>query len=354
MLSSIRSVFGIKTNIEKEARAIWDYGAEGAFRSHWRTPILGESWNEAYYPYWAQWVLEPRVHAYESDYASITDRLFWKNISTLLTEPAMTRALMDTGARGNLAALKTFSSSSIQHYANHYKVPLNGPREFQLLVHPDTVAFMRERGYWDQRDVDAMVNDYFFVDDDAYTMASVSNCDRLKGAATPAFIEDWITKVLRDYRWASDAQAQFVGHCLMTNAAQFPVPRSSINMAPVLLPGPVPFLHPDVDMALLAAVCGLTVPESFGLIVDHPDVRDMYRTVKQVSDHCRQHVWTRGESSADACKVSVNGSHAGLNLLLDLTPVRQPMDLYRAALAVQQCELGLVNNESFPLPPLME
>lgn len=207
------------------------------------------------------------------------------------------------------------------------------------MVHPDVVAMMREQGHWGQGDIDAMAADYLFLNDKTRGIHSFDGNGR--GAYTTEFLQDWCIKVLRDYGWGADRQAQFLGHMMTTlNGSVW------LDNAQVLKP----LLHPDVDVALLAGVCGLPA-QAYGPIDEHEGITLLYSSVQQVSQHCRLHVWTGGRPSAASC-LAIEGGHPGLNIVMELAIPLLPMELYRTALMVKQRELGVEASQVFALPEL--
>lgn len=340
MLSKIRQTLGLKSAVEKEAEAIW---AKGEFLVDWRTPTLGQKWDEKYLPFFRQWAGEndnkTRVMFYCSSYGSIDDQEFWKRASSRFDESKYyTWALTDAAGRGNLEIFKAFPQKYVQEYIDMYKTPRQTSHG-RRLVHPNVVAMMREQGHWGQADIDAMVADYGFLDDKTPSIKAFDGDGR--GAYTKDFLQDWCVKVLRDYGWSADNQAQFLGHMMTTlNGSVW------LDNAEVLKP----LLHPDLDVALLAGVIGFS-PKAYGDVAEHEGIELLYKSVQQVSQHCRQHVWKSGSPPA-APPLAIEGGHPGLNILMELSTPEQPMHLYRAAMMVKERELGFVKNETFALPAL--
>jgi hypothetical protein len=320
--------------VEKEARLIWGHGA---MTGDWRTPILGEKWDEAYYPFWRKWLVEndpKRIIGYNSNYNSIDDVEFWKRASTMF-EPLLLNLCIRGGAsRGNLSIFEAFPDAYIQEFAQMYRVP--NRKTPQTLVHPSVVKFMRDKGYWCQQDINAMAMDYQFFDS---STANIKAFDGDRGRCTSEFSADWCVQVLRDYNWPAESQAQFLGNMMHTlDGSVWLDNRVQLE----------PLLHPDVDVALLAGVCGMS-PKYYGYISPNESVQLLYETVQQASQYGRLKVWV---PLGVAGEWVINGGHKGLNLLLELMPPARPMDLYRLALKVKNMELGRGNDEIFPLPEL--
>ena len=338
MLAKIINKFWPAIATEREARSIWN---NGDFILDWRSPDLGGQWDKKYFPFWQKWAGEAgdaREVRYSCNYASIDDRKFWSRASSLFSERCYALALTDSAGRGNLEVFKVFESRHIEAWANRYKAP----RELATilpLVHPDVVALMRSEGYWGQIDIDAMAHDYQFLNEDT---GHLKEFDGERRKLVPnKFLQDWCVKVLRDYQWSADKQAQFMGHMLMTLKGRVWIENVDL-LKPLLAPG--------VDMALVAAVAGFQ-PKYYGDVPEQEGIKLLHQSIQQVSQYCRQNVWMSGHASGPE-PLAIKGGHPGMNILMELLPAERPMDLYRAALLIKQRELGLAVMESFALPQL--
>lgn len=338
MLSRIRQAFGMKSDVEKEAAAIW---ANGDMLVDWRTPRLGLAWSEKYYPYWRQWAGEKdskREILYDRNYASIEDDQFWKRAMTLFEAPYQFQcAAGDAARRGNLVMLKALPEEYIQGFADLYRLPQR--QAGRELVHPGVVAFMREKGYWGQPEIDAMASDYQFLNKHVSDIKAFDGGRR--GLCAKEFVTDWCVQVFRDYNWSADAQAQFLGNMLMTFDGGVWLDNKDVF---------APLLHPALDVALLAGVCGFD-PRAYGDPQPNGAMEQLYTTVQQVSQYGRLNVWMQGVPASQD-PLSIEGGHLGLNLLVDLVAPSTPIDLYRVALDIKRRELGLDATESFALPAL--
>lgn len=337
MFSKIINTIWPEKAIEKEAIKIWN---DGDFIIDWRAPILGQRWDEKYLPYWRKF---PEKHAnstfvfrYVETLASIDDYQFLLCAGKQFSYPdEHQRALTDSAGRGHLEIFKAFPREHVQAYAEKYKVPQR-ESEFLPLVHPDVVAMMRQAGCWSQGDIDAMAEDYQFFNAQTANINDFDN-DR-DGESTKEYLQDWCLKVLRDYQWSADKQAQFLGNMMMTLKGDVWLDNAEMFK---------PFLNASVDVALLASVCGLP-PKHYGTVVDDPGVELLYESLQQVSVHYRWFLWDP-EETIDTGLLKIKGGHPGFNILTDLAPPRRPMDLYRMALQVKQQELGKVVTESLAL-----
>lgn len=336
MLAKVINKFWPEIATEREARSIWN---NGDFILDWRSPELGGQWDKKYLPFWQKWageVDDARETRYGCNYASIDDRKFWSRASSQFNETCYALALNDSAGRGNLEVFKVFERRHIQAWANRYKAP----RELATilpLVHPDVVALMRSEEYWEQIDIDAMARDYQFLNDE---MGNLKEFDgERRGSVPKKFAQDWCVKVLRDYQWSADKQAQFMGHMLMTLKGG--VWLDNIDVLK-------PLLKPDVDMALVAAVAGFQ-PKYYGEIPRHEGMELLYESIQHVSQYCRLNTWISFPTK-DPEPLSIKGGHPGMNILMELAPAERPMDLYRSALLIKQGELGLGVTESFALP----
>lgn len=340
MLSTIKHALGIKNTLEKEAAAIW---ADGQMLVDWRTPSMGTSWDEKYYPFWRKWAGEKpneRETTYYQTYASIEDEIFWQRAGLHFQPGDFLAAVGDAGRRGNLVVFHTLPEEYVRAFAQLYVVPRTkeGPRE---LVHPDVVTFLRDKGYWGQPEVDAMASDYRFLNKKTSNIQHFDGDGR--GICTSEFARDWCLKALRDYRWSADKQAQFLGNMMMTfNGGIW---KDNIDVLK-------PVLHPDVDVGLLAGVCGMQA-EYFDEGATFDGAARFYDTVQQVSQHGRLYLWAASIASrAQGDELVIRDGHLGLSLMLEMVPAKEPMDLYRCALQVKRRELGLETIETLVLPEL--
>ena len=338
MLAKVINKIWPEIAIEREARSIWN---NGDLIIDWRAPNLGGTWDPKYLPFWRKWVGErddTRTVLYSSSYASIEDKTFWQRATLLFNEKDYASALVDSAGRGNIDIFKVFERKHIQAWVNRYKAPRDSETILPL-VHPDVVGLMRSEGYWEQNDIDAMAHDYQFMNEETGKLNEFDGDRRI--SVPKRFAQDWCIKVLRDYHWSADKQAQFMGHMLMTLKGSVWIDNMNVLK---------PFLKPDVDMALVAAVGGFQA-KYYGYIPEHEGIELLHQSISQVSQYCRQHLWRSGVKS-NVEPLSIEGGHPGMNILMELAPPERPMDLYRAALLVQQRELGLAVTESFALPSL--
>ena len=338
MLKKIINRIWPEIAIEREARSIWN---NGALILDWRSPGLGGQWDSKYLPFWRKWVGDvggARETIYDSNYASIDDQTFWRRAVSQFDDKCYALALKDSAGRGNLEVFKVFERQHIQVWADRYKTPRESAAALPL-VHPDVVSLMRREGYWEQIDIDAMAHDYQFLNEDT---GHLKEFDGERRKSVPSkFVQDWCVKVLRDYQWSADKQAQFMGHMLMTLKGNVWIENEDLLK---------PLLSPDVDMALVAAVAGFQ-PKYYGDVPEHEGIKLLHQSIQQVSQYCRQNMWLLGHANVPEL-LSIKGGHPGMNILMELAPAERPMDLYRAALLIKQCELGSAVTENFALPPL--
>ena len=340
MLAKIINTFWPDIAIERQARGIWN---NGAFILDFRAPGLGEQWDAKYLPFWRKWVGEAgaaRETMYDSSYASIDDQTFWRRAVSQFDGKCYALALENSAGRGNLEVFKVFERQHIQAWADRYKTPRESAAMLPL-VHPDAVALMRNEGYWDQPDIDAMAEDYRFLNEYTGRLQEVDGYRRLP--VPKKFAQDWCVKVLRDYQWSADKQAQFMGHMLMTLKGKVWLENEHL-LKPLLAPG--------VAMTLVAAVAGFD-PKYYGDVPEHKGINLLHQSIQQVSQYCRQNTWMSGFSTVwQPEPLAIKGGHPGMNILMELLPAERPIDLYRAALLIKQRELGLAVTESFALPQL--
>lgn len=336
MLSKIRSFLAVKSPLEKEAATFW---AEGQFLVNDLTPKLGICWDPKYMPYFRKWAKEAREAPYRVSYASLDDVEFWANIIQGFTEDSHFRyALYDAARRGNLSVFNTLPKKYIQEYAQQY-LELVHTKSTNDIVHPNTVAFMREKEYWSQDDVHALASTYKFVD--AQT-SSIKYIDA-RGIYHNSFVLDWCEKSLKNNNWSADEQARFIGNFMMTIGGDF-----WTNGGREVLE---PLLHPDVDVMMLAAICKLDYTQ-FGPPCVQESTSNIHSSVFQGAIHFSRSSWqyTGGTMHKPNLHLHVDGGHAGLNILMDFLPPNDPMALYRLGMKAKQQELSPEAVESYKLP----
>lgn len=338
MLPTLRSLFHKTPAVEKEAIAIWN---NGEMEIDWRMPDFGKRWKEEYYPFFRRFALLEREYPVCNAHATIDDEVFWRNASSKFGAQEYVQALNIGGQYGCLSMFNVFPEKHVQVYADSLTKALE-PGHQRQLVHPDTVGWLRQHRYLEQAHMDGLGRDYSFTH---------PACKRLtelpKFLGTVEQINAWAIGALQQHRWSADVQAQVVGHLMMTFQGHFIAGED----APIKK-----HLDPDVDIAMLAAVCGMT-PSAFsatGPVNNNSDMALVYDSVQQMSQHCRLHVWgpRAAYNPGPLAVLEFKGGHPGLNLLLELAPPERPMDLYRMALGVQRKVLGQEKVETFALPEL--
>ncbi len=345
MLTQLRGAFGIKSKDEKEARAIWE---DGDMVVDWRTPKLGEKWDPKYFPYWRKWAGEKRAIEYSSYYRSIDDKEFWQAAGRNFSrQESYLHALMDAAKCGNLAPFEVFDSRHVAAYAQAFDVERMGLKTNHGVVHPDVIAWMREKGYWDQNDVERLARNYVFSRKElsSHQVSCLTSGDE-RSATTDAFVFDWCTKSLRDNGWSADAQAQFLGNTLMNVHS---------HHWKDILGDLQKWLHPEVDIVMLAAVCGFGYQaKTFGDIGENPGVAQLYASVNAFATNAKQReAWSNSKSlPATVMEWTIPNGHPGLNILLELTQPASPMEMYRLAMQVKTRELNGPTMEHLELPAL--
>lgn len=337
MLSKIRSFFAVTSPLEKEAATLW---SKGQLIVNDLTPKLGSSWDPKYMPYFRQWAKEPLWAPYRISFVSIDDVEFWKNISRGFTDDRQFEyALQDAAKRGNLSVFNAVAQQHIQTYSQQYLELLHN--KTADIVHPDTVTFMRDNGYWSQDDVHAMASTYKFVN--AQT-SSIKYIDE-RGIYNKSFVLDWCAKSLKNNNWSAEEQAQCIGNFMMTIGGDFWTDGGCDVLEPLL--------HPDVDVVMLAAICKLTYTH-FGPPCEQEKVSNIYSSILQGAAHFSRSSWqhTGGTMYNTSTHMQVTGGHAGMNILMDLIPPHDPMALYRMGMKIKQQELSHEAVESYRLPQL--
>ena len=341
MLNKLRGAFGIKSKDEKEARAIWD---DGSMVVDWRTPGLGKQWDPKYFPYWRKWAGEERAIEYSAHYSSIEDKAFWVRAQSKFSNPEQyLHALVDAGKCGNMAPFEVLALEHIEAYAQAFErvgvIANQGP------VHPNVVAWMRDKGHWNQNDVERLARNYAFErpGQRSHEVACLTSGDP-RAATTQEFVLDWCTKSLRDNGWSADAQAQFLGNTMM-NVYHHHWKNIWDDLKQ--------WLHPDVDVVMLAAVCGFRY-EAFGSIPEHPGVAQLYASVNRFSANPdKTEAWSSSKRfPRQVMEWGVPNGHPGLNALLELTQPSGPMEMYRLAMQVKTGELAGHTLEQWELPAL--
>lgn len=338
MLSTIRSFLAVKSPLEKEAATLW---SEGQLTVNDLTPKLGIAWDTKYLPYFRQWAKDIRQTPYRVSYTNIDDAEFWENISQGFTEAHhFEYALYDAARRGNLSVFNALPKQYIQAYSQQY-LELVHTKSTNEIVHPNTVAFMRDNGYWSQDDVHALASTYKFVN--AQT-SSIKYIDE-RGIYHNSFALDWCEKSLKNNNWSADEQGQFIGNFLMTIGGEFWTDGGREVLAPLL--------HPDVDVMMLAAICKLDYTQ-FGPPCVQESTSNIHSSVFQGSIHFSRNVWQNigGTMYNTSAHLQTNGGHAGLNILMDFLPPNDPMALYRLGMKAKQQELSHEAVESYRLPQL--
>ena len=337
MLSKIRSFFAVTSPLEKEAATLW---SNGQLIVNDLTPKLGSSWDPKYIPYFRQWAKEVVWAPYRKSFVSIDDVEFWKNISQGFTEDRYFEyALYDAAKRGNLSVFNALPQKHIQIYSQQYLELLH--KKTADIVHPNTVAFMRDNGYWNQDDVHAMASTYKFVN--AQT-SSIKYIDE-RGIYDKSFVLDWCEKSLKNNNWSAEDQARCIGNFMMTIGGDFWTDGGCDVLKPLL--------HPDVDVVMLAAICKLDYTH-FRTPLTRDSVSDIYSSVSQGAAHFSRSSWQRigGTMYNSSTHMSIDGGNAGLNILMDLIPPNDPMALYRLGMKAKQQELSHTVVESYRLPQL--
>lgn len=340
-LSKLRSIFRIKSPIEKEAEAIWNHGY---MTVDYRMPLFGQRWKEEYYPYFRKYAAFPRKVSVWGVHASINDEEFWRNASLHFTPDDYGAALNYGSQYGCTAMFKVFPPPHVKKYVEGIKKKKHLYEE-RHIVHPDVVGWLRQQKYLNQSDMDALGRNYSFLHQEH---SSLKRLPHFLGRSE--MLNDWLVSAFAQHQWSADVQAQVIGHTMMTFSGHFlhadDGGQSRIQE----------HLDPDVDLAMLAAVCGMT-PSAFpatGPVDSNKEMDLLYTSIQQISQHCRQHVWGKGNQQPPAIvpALEIKGGHHGLNLLMEFVPPQQPMDLYRAALGVQRHILGQTKVETLELPEL--
>lgn len=345
MLTKLRGAFGIKSKDEKDAFSIWE---DGDMVVDWRTPKLGEKWDPRYLPHWRKWAGEKRAIEYSSYYRSIDDKEFWRRASSNFSQQeSYLYALMDAAKCGNLAPFEVFETKHIAAYAQAFDVVRMNVRTNHGPVHPDVIEWMREKGHWNQSDVERLARNYLLErkSDRSHQVPCLTSGDE-RGATTQGFVFDWCTKSLRDNGWSADAQAQFLGNTMMNVSGHY---------WGDILPQLKRWLHPEVDVVMLAAVCGFSYKaEAFGGIGENPGVAQVYASVNAfVTNPQKKEAWMSSKSlPLQVMEWTVPNGHPGLNVLLELSQPGNAMEMYRLAMQVKNGELRGPTMEQVELPAL--
>lgn len=300
--------------------------------STFSTTKVGEKWPVEFMPYWRKWMRErpqtPETHF--SAWATVHDVPFWiEVVKHINNDVILGRGLAWAGMHGNLAAFAAAPNAAIDQYAvNTFAPPSSGHRMARLaseqakIVHPDVVVFMRDRGNWDQADISRLARAYALGDVDG---AGILRIDRLSRGLTgfePAFYHGWYTKAMIQLNLNADEQAHLVGHILLHVDKYFSLDTQHHRSV----------LHPDVDVGLLKLALGSSQAWAWGSQFDtaKPELRDIYATLESVAK----------AMYAGKTWVPEAGSHPGMAMMVDLTPPRTTMELYRLGVQCARIELG--------------
>ena len=308
-----------KSRLEKKAEHLW---SEGYLIHNWERPKLGMHWPDDILPFWRAW--SETMHSEKAPYwTNIHDDIFWEKLCPQLSSENQRLVLLDGGQRGNICILKHSSVPALQAYAAEV---LREASSQNGILHPKTMEWMLYNSYWDTNDIHTLIMAYDCKHSDSTSIQQIERACN-KNFYTDEFLQHWYLPLFRDFQINANQQATIIANIIFT----MDIPTWEETIQPFC----APYLHADVDIALLYSTYGAQKGE---MVEPNPSLEllKLHDDIRRISQYNRSS-WN---STLPSVAVDISNIQPILSLLIDLQPIEKPMDLYRHAKRVKDHILG--------------